>query len=109
VVRAHQKNNGLWLGEVHPLPPEPALPVPEHLRYLSDQMVDALQRLQDDSMDPQPWPHPWPAEDCAWLSHRWAELLPLPTAMKYRLLALREPLMRLELIGDMVSPQTAAP
>ena len=26
--------------------------------------------------------------------------------MKYRLLALREPLLRLELVGDMVSPQT---
>ena len=59
-------------------------------------------------MDPVPWPQPWPADDCAWLSQRWSELLPLPTAMKYRLLALREPLMRLELVGDMVSPQTPA-
>ena len=78
------------------------------LRYLSDQMVDALQRLQDPAMAPPPWPQPWHADDCAWLSQRWGELLPLPTAMKYRLLALREPLMRLELIGDMVSPQTPA-
>ena len=102
-----QRSNGLWLGQVRPLPPEAAVPVPEHLRYLSGQMVDALQRLQDPAMDPAPWPQPWQADDCAWLSQRWAELLPLPTAMKYRLLALREPLLRLELVGDMVSPQSA--
>ena len=106
VLHTQQRGDGLWLGEVRPLPPEPMLAVPEHLRYLSDQMADALQRVQDASMDPAPWPLPWQLNDCAWLSQRWAELLPLPTAMKYRLLALREPLLRLELIGDMVSPQT---
>ena len=109
VLTTQQRSDGLWLGEVQDLPDEPTLAVPDHLRYLSDQMVDALQRLQDPAMDPAPWPQPWPAEDCAWLSQRWAELLPLPTAMKYRLLALREPLMRLELIGDMVSPQAPTP
>ena len=106
VLHTRQRSDGLWLGEVRDLPPEPSLIVPGHLRYLSDQMLDALQRLQDPAMDPLPWPQPWQADDCAWLSQRWAELLPLPTAMKYRLLALREPLLRLELIGDMVSPQT---
>lgn len=106
VLHTRQRSDGLWLGEVRDLPPEPSLTVPGHLRYLSDQMLDALQRLQDPAMDPLPWPQPWQADDCAWLSRRWAELLPLPTAMKYRLLALREPLLRLELIGDMVSPQT---
>jgi Lon protease-like protein len=89
-------------------PPEPAIDVPEHLRYLSDQMVEALQKLQSAPLDPLPWPEPWQPRDCAWLSHRWGELLPLPTPMKYRLLALREPLLRLELVGDMVSPQTPA-
>jgi Lon protease-like protein len=91
---------------VRTLPAEPALPVPEHLHYLAQQMQDALQRLQSQDMDPQPWPQPWPLEDCGWLSQRWGELLPLPPTLKYRLLALREPLMRLELVGDMVSPQT---
>jgi Lon protease-like protein len=106
VIRTHQRSDGLWLGEVHDLPPEPALPVPDHLQYLSEQMADALTRLQDERMDPPPWPRPWASADCAWLSQRWGELLPLPPATKYRLLALREPLLRLELIGDMVSPQT---
>lgn len=108
VLDRQQRGDGLWLGQVRALPPEPTLQVPEHLRYLADQMLDALQRLQAPDMQPLPWPEPWPVNDCAWLSQRWAELLPLPTAMKYRLLALREPLMRLELIGDVVSPQTSS-
>ena len=108
IQSVQQRSNGLWLGQVQLLPPEATVPVPEHLRYLSVQMVDALQRLQNPTMVPAPWPEPWQADDCAWLSQRWAELLPLPTAMKYRLLALREPLLRLELVGDMVSPQEAA-
>ncbi len=106
VQRSHQRGDGLWLGEVRQLPPEPALPVPEHLTYLADQMRDVLQRMQQDSTTPPPWPQPWLTEDCAWLANRWTDMLPLPTAMKYRLLALREPLMRLELLGDMVSPPT---
>jgi len=106
VAASEQRSDGLWLGQVRSLPPEPAVAVPEHLRYLSTQMVDALQKLQSGPLEPLPWPEPWRPEDCAWLSHRWGELLPLPPAMKYRLLALREPLLRLELVGDMVSPQT---
>jgi len=109
VTGTQQRSDGLWLGQVRPLPSEPALPVPEHLRYLAEQMQDALQRLQSTDMEPQPWPQPWPMHDCSWLSQRWGELLPLPPAMKYQLLALREPLMRLELVGDMVSPQSPAP
>lgn len=106
VLGSEQRSDGLWIGQVRPLPPEPAVAVPEHLRYLSTQMVEALDKLQAQPLDPMPWPQPWQPQDCAWLSHRWGELLPLPSTMKYRLLALREPLLRLELVGDMVSPET---
>lgn len=104
LLNSHQRSDGLWLGEVRALPAEPALPVPEHLQHLATQLSEALQRLQDDTTQPLPWPRPWPLDDCAWLSQRWCELLPLPTAMKYQLLALREPLLRLELVGDVFSP-----
>lgn len=106
VLEAQQRGDGLWRALVQTRAPEPALKVPDHLHYLSGQMLDALQRLQDERMDPPPWPQPWPSDDCSWLSHRWCELLPLPINMKYRLLALPEPLIRLELVGDMVAPPT---
>lgn len=107
VQRSWQQGDGLWLAEVTTRPPESALPVPAHLQHLAVQMVEALQRLQENAPAPLPWPLPWRSDDCAWLSQRWCELLPLPTATRYHLLALTDPLMRLELVGDMVRPDAA--
>lgn len=105
VLIPQRRADGLWHGQVRMLEPEPAVPVPEHLCYLSRQMTHALERLGREALAPEPWPQPWQPDDCGWLSHRWGELLPLPAALKYRLFALREPLLRLELVGDMVSPE----
>ena len=105
VLQAAQRSDGLWRASAQPLPPEPAIAVPEHLQYLSAQMTQALHKLTREPLEVEPWPKPWLPEDCAWLSHRWGELLPLPSALKYRLFALQEPLLRLELIGDMVSSE----
>jgi Lon protease-like protein len=103
-----QRSDGLWRGQVQALPPEPSLAVPEHLQHLSDQMHGALQSLSDQpSVVPQ-WNEAWRLQDCGWLSNRYGELLPLPLTMKYRLFALQEPLMRLELIGDLVAPTSDA-
>lgn len=105
VLQASQRSDGLWRASARSLPPEPAIQVPEHLHYLSTQMTEALHKLAREPLVVEPWPQPWQPEDCAWLSHRWGELLPLPAAMKYRLFALQEPLLRLELVGDMISPE----
>lgn len=104
IETTQQRNDGLWLGRVQLLPPEPAVQVPEDLQHLSAQMHEALGQLSaQPSVVPQ-WAEAWRLQDCSWLSHRWGELLPLPLQMKYRLFALQEPLMRLELIGDLVAP-----
>lgn len=103
-----QRSDGLWRGQVRTVPPEPTLPVPEHLQHLSDQMHTALHKLSAlPSLVPQ-WNEAWRLQDCSWLSNRYGDLLPLPLAMKYRLFALHEPLMRLELIGDLVEPTSDA-
>jgi Lon protease-like protein len=103
-----QRSDGLWRGQVQDWPAEPTTTVPEHLQYLAPKIQSALQTLSaQDSVVPH-WPEPWALSDCAWLSHRWCELLPVPLAMKYRLFSLREPLMRLELVGDMVESTASA-
>ncbi len=99
-----QRSDGLWLGRVHALPPEPAVQVPVDLQHLSVQMHEALTQLSAQASEVSPWNEAWRLQDCSWLSHRWGELLPLPLQMKYRLFALEEPLMRLELVGDLVAP-----
>lgn len=104
IETTQQRSDGLWLGQVLPLPPEPAVQVPEDLQHLSAQMHKVLTQLSAQPSVVPPWNEAWRLQDCSWLSQRWGELLPLPLQMKYRLFALQEPLMRLELVGDMVAP-----
>ena len=104
IEATQQRSDGLWLGRVQALPPEPAVPVPEDLQHLSAQMHQALTQLSEQASVVPPWNEAWRLQDCSWLSNRWGELLPLPLQMKYRLFALQEPLMRLELVGDIVAP-----
>ena len=103
-----QRSDGLWQGQVQDLPDEPRVAVPEHLQHLADQMHKALQSLSTQPSEVPQWNEAWRLQDCSWLSNRYGELLPLPLAMKYRLFALQEPLMRLELIGDLVAPTSDA-
>ena len=42
-------------------------------------------------------------EDCGWVANRWCELLPMKIELKQRLMALDSPLMRLELVGDLLA------
>jgi Lon protease-like protein len=105
----HQRSDGLWLGRVQTLPAEPAVQVPPDLQHLSTQMQQALTQLSAQPSVVPHWPEAWRLQDCSWLSHRWGELLPLPLQMKYRLFALQEPLLRLELVGDMVAPAGEQP
>ena len=109
IHNTRQRSDGLWTGQVQALSPEPAVQVPEDLQHLSAQMHEALTQLSAQPTEVPHWPEAWRLQDCSWLSHRWGELLPLPLQMKYRLFALQEPLMRLELIGDMVAPANEKP
>ncbi len=109
IASTRQRSDGLWLGQVQALPPEPEVQVPEDLQHLSAQMHEALTQLSQQPSAVRHWSEAWRLQDCSWLSNRWGELLPLPLPMKYRLFALQEPLMRLELVGDMVAPPDEKP
>jgi Lon protease-like protein len=41
-------------------------------------------------------------DDCGWVANRWCELLPLPVSLKQQLMSLDNPLLRLELVGDLL-------
>jgi Lon protease-like protein len=50
------------------------------------------------------WPlqPPFAWTDSGWLANRWAELLPLPLATRQQLMSLDNPLLRLELVCDLL-------
>lgn len=105
VTRRQQLPHGLWVADVQLDEAEPVIPVPDHLANTRDSLQRLLKNLEE--RDPgqlqelplQP-PHRW--EDSGWVANRWAELLPAPTELKQRLMALDNPLLRLELVSDLL-------
>jgi len=99
-----QLKHGLWVADVTLLPHDVALPVPEDLRHAARalQQVHANLRLRSPDAAP-PVPDDGAYDDCAWVANRWCELLPLPGATRQRLMSLDNPLLRLELVADMLS------
>jgi Lon protease-like protein len=103
-IRVHELrclSHGLWLGRAEALPQDPAVPVPDDLRLAARQLQDLLagwaREAAPQELPVQP-PYSW--EDAGWLANRWAELLPMPLEERQRLMALDNPLLRLELVVD---------
>ena len=94
-------SHGLWVGELGLLPDDAAVAVPDDLRPASRQLQNLLtgwrERAGPEELPLQP-PYAW--DDAGWLANRWAELLPMPLADRQRLMAMDNPLLRLELVVD---------
>ncbi len=97
-VRARQAD-GLNLGEVDWLEPDPPIAVPPRHAGLVEILRSVLPRLS----------HPYASheirlDDAAWVGYRLAEILPLPLADKQALLEGSDPVQRL----DVLAPATEA-
>ncbi|MCE4554564.1 LON peptidase substrate-binding domain-containing protein [Roseateles cellulosilyticus] len=94
-------SHGLWVGRLELLPDDAAIPVPDDLALAAQQLQDLTRewRGRADAQDlPLQPPHHW--DDAGWLANRWAELLPMPLVERQRLMAMDNPLLRLELVVD---------
>ena len=100
-----QLKHGLWVANVESLAADMAVTVPEDLRPASEALERLIQSLQISPGNPGPMPlqPPWKLDDCGWVANRWCELLPLPVALKQRLMELDNPLVRLELVSDVLA------
>ncbi|WP_018948020.1 LON peptidase substrate-binding domain-containing protein [Thioalkalivibrio sp. ALMg11] len=91
IYNARRADDGLWLGDVEPLPeyPEVSLPVD----YAS--LADLLERLLDQLGTP--WSHlERRFDDSTWVAARLTELLPIDLEIKQQLLETDDPIERLE-------------
>lgn len=94
-------SHGLWVGTLTLLPPDVAVPVPDDLRSAARQLQDLLEGWRErDGPEELPLQPPYDWDDAGWLANRWAELLPMPADERQRLMALDNPLLRLELVVD---------
>ena len=104
VRRSEKLKHGLWVADVARLPPDQQVPVPADLRQVSDALGKLIRTLQDKGIpaDDLPMQPPYQLDDCGWVANRWCELLSLPLEVKQRMMVLDNPLLRLELVGDML-------
>lgn len=105
ITASDQLKHGLWVADVESLATDLPVPVPDDLKPASDalqRLISSLQ-LKPDNTGPMPLQPPWKLDDCGWVANRWCELLPLPVALKQRLMELDNPLVRLELVSDVLT------
>ncbi|RYF73605.1 MAG: peptidase S16 [Comamonadaceae bacterium] len=104
-----QQKHGLWSADVDLLPDDMAVDVPPDLAHTAEAMrrlVDALEERRAGEGGEAvrlPIDKPYRFDDCGWLANRWSELMPLPDALKQQLMTLDSPLMRLELVSDLLA------
>lgn len=99
-----QREDGLVIGQVTDIPNDVDLIIPVDLNIASEvlrQLLDSLPtRVAPDKM---PVLKPYKLDDTAWVANRWVELLDLTLLEKQRLMQLDSPVVRLELIQDILS------
>ena len=105
ITSSDQLKHGLWVADVERLIPDMAVPIPDDLQPTADALERLIQSLQLKADHPGPMPllPPFQLGDCGWVANRWCELLPLPVALKQRLMELDNPLVRLELVSDVLT------
>ena len=99
-----QQPDGLVMGEVNDIPNDVSIPVPEDLNPSVKVLKQLLKTLANQNLSPTNMPivEPYQFENAAWVANRWVELLDLPLLQKQRLMQMEGPILRLELIQDIL-------
>lgn len=102
--RIERLKHGLWIADVTYLPEDSIVQVPQELDSCRVLFEGVLARMSDGVKADLFRGQAGAAQlsDCSWLANRWCQLLPLPLGMKQRMLELDSPLIRLELVSDLL-------
>lgn len=102
ILQAEQQKHGLWTAEVEIMEADHAVAIPDELRNTMQALEHLLQSVMRQGLPESDVPiaQPFRLDDCGWVANRWAEMMPVPVEVKQSLLALDNPLLRLELVQD---------
>jgi Lon protease-like protein len=105
ITSSDQLKHGLWIADVERMPPDMSVAIPDDLKLTATALGKLIASLQEkaDAPGQMPLQGPWRLDDCGWVANRWCELLPLPMQLKQRLMELDNPLVRLELVSDVLA------
>lgn len=107
LLNAAQEKNGLWMGEIQTMPADPVVEIPDYLQGSANALARLINSIDEKGITEEqlPFRKPYKLMDSGWVANRWCELLPLDKPTKLQLLALDNPLLRLELIDDTLAAQ----
>ncbi len=105
ITHRERLKHGLWVAEVQRIGDDLAVPVPDDLQGAAEALHQLIHTLESRNAASAPMPlrRPWRLDDCGWVANRWCELLPLPLELRQRLMTLDNPLVRLELVNDLLA------
>ena len=97
ILERRRQPDGLNLGQVEWLPPDPAAAVPERHAQLAELLRTVLPQLGEvyAGMEMR-------LDDAAWVGNRLAEILPLDASDKQIYLELADPLRRLDVLAPLI-------
>ncbi|GAA6141799.1 LON peptidase substrate-binding domain-containing protein [Hydrogenophaga sp. 5NK40-0174] len=106
IERKQKLQHGLWVADVQLRPSDAGIEVPEHLLATRDALRTVFLRIEAEGGEAEKAAIP-PSTDAdwnssSWVSNRWLELLPVPANLKQKLMALDNPMVRLELVADLL-------
>lgn len=100
---------GAWGAEVQELEDDPMVAVPEHLLPTALGLRKVYASLDNKSLTPNSASEAsLRFDDCGWVANRWCELLTIPAEVRQQLMTLDNPLIRLELVTDLLRQASAA-
>ena len=100
VTASRQQADGLWLGTVTPIADDAEVAPSPTLEPAARGLADAIAALESQGVQPFLPPHRF--DDAGWVANRWCEILPIPMPAKQKLMALPDPLLRLEVVDDIL-------
>jgi len=105
ILSKEQLKHGLWMAQVEPLENDQRVAVPEELSNTVTTLMNLLASLKNETIAEADIPvaAPYRLDDCGWVANRWSEMLPMSVEQKQGLLALDNPVLRLELVQDLLT------
>ena len=107
ITRREKLKHGLWIADVTRMADDLPVKIPHDLQNAADTLGKLIKRVQHDDASAEKITllAPYKLDDCGWVANRWCELLPMPLALKQRLMEMDNPLLRLELVCDILESQ----
>jgi Lon protease-like protein len=100
-----RERSGLWTGRAELLPDDEPVAPPPASKPVVDALTEAASRLASEGIEVMTAPLRF--DDAGWVANRWCELLPMSLAARQALMALQDPLQRLQVVQGLLQEHKA--